>query len=73
LPVLGKIPLASALIFDFGVFVLVVGATVLMLIALAHQSIRSPRAREAAVEAQEADAEPAPEPALEAIVEEGAR
>lgn len=40
LPVLGRIPLASALAFDFGVFVLVVGATVLILIALAHQSIR---------------------------------
>ena len=41
LPVLGKVPMASALLFDLGVFVLVVGATVLILIALAHQSIRS--------------------------------
>jgi multicomponent K+:H+ antiporter subunit A len=31
------------LLFDIGVYVLVVGATVLMLIALAHQSLRSPR------------------------------
>ncbi len=47
LPVLGKIPLASALIFDLGVFALVVGATVLILVALAHQSLRSrPRAAE---------------------------
>jgi len=37
---LGKIPLASATVFDLGVFSLVVGATVLMLIAIAHQSIR---------------------------------
>ncbi len=43
LPVLGKLPLASALIFDLGVFVLVVGATALTLIALAHQSIRAHR------------------------------
>jgi multicomponent K+:H+ antiporter subunit A len=41
LPVLGKVPLASALLFDIGVFVLVVGATVLILIAIAHQSLRS--------------------------------
>lgn len=35
-----KMPMASALGFDLGVFLLVVGATVLILIALAHQSIR---------------------------------
>ncbi len=40
LPWLGRLPLASALIFDVGVFALVLGATVLILIALAHQSIR---------------------------------
>lgn len=44
-PLIGKIPLASALIFDLGVFSLVVGATALILIALAHQSIRSHRTR----------------------------
>lgn len=44
LPLLGKIPLATAVLFDLGVFLLVVGATVLVLIALAHQSIRRPRA-----------------------------
>ena len=43
LPLLGKIPLASAVLFDLGVFCLVVGATTLMLIALAHQSLRRPR------------------------------
>ena len=40
LPVLGRVPMATALLFDLGVFVLVVGATVLILIAIAHQSIR---------------------------------
>lgn len=43
LPYIGKMPLASALGFDLGVFTLVVGATVLVLIALAHQSIRRHR------------------------------
>ena len=40
LPLVGRIPMASALLFDIGVFSLVVGATVLMLIAIAHQSLR---------------------------------
>ena len=40
LPVLGQIPFASALMFDLGVFLLVVGATALILIAIAHQSLR---------------------------------
>src|SRR3546814_42655 len=43
LPLFGRIPLASAVLFDLGVFCLVVGATTLMLIALAHQSLRRPR------------------------------
>jgi len=50
LPLIGRVPTASALLFDIGVFCLVVGATVLMLIAIAHQSVRShraPHAREA--------------------------
>jgi multicomponent K+:H+ antiporter subunit A len=42
LPVFGSIPVASALLFDLGVFLLVVGATALILIAIAHQSIRRP-------------------------------
>jgi multicomponent K+:H+ antiporter subunit A len=45
-PLLGSVPLASALLFDVGVFALVVGATILMLIAIAHQSVRSHRASE---------------------------
>ncbi len=48
LPVLGSVPIASALIFDIGVFLLVIGATVLILIALAHQSLRGRRASVAA-------------------------
>ena len=44
LPVIGEVPTASALLFDLGVFALVVGATVLILIALAHQSVRGHRA-----------------------------
>jgi multicomponent K+:H+ antiporter subunit A len=43
LPGIGAVPLASALLFDLGVFALVVGATILMLIALAHQSVRGHR------------------------------
>lgn len=43
LPLVGSAPVASALLFDLGVFALVVGATVLMLIAIAHQSVRSQR------------------------------
>ncbi|NGP17193.1 monovalent cation/H+ antiporter subunit A [Devosia aurantiaca] len=44
IPLIGRVPLATALLFDLGVFMLVVGSTVLILIALAHQSVRSPRA-----------------------------
>jgi multicomponent K+:H+ antiporter subunit A len=42
-PLLGHLPLASAVLFDLGVFAVVVGATTLILIALAHQSLRRPR------------------------------
>ncbi|MBE9607173.1 monovalent cation/H+ antiporter subunit A [Acetobacteraceae bacterium H6797] len=44
LGILGKLPVASAVLFDLGVFGLVFGATVLILIAIAHQSVRSQRA-----------------------------
>lgn len=44
LPLIGEVPMASAFLFDIGVFAVVVGATVLMLIAIAHQSVRSRRA-----------------------------
>jgi len=46
-PLIGDIPIASALLFDIGVFAVVVGTTVLILIALAHQSIRSPLKKKA--------------------------
>jgi multicomponent K+:H+ antiporter subunit A len=42
LPLLGALHVPSAFLFDIGVFSLVVGATGLMLIALAHQSVRHP-------------------------------
>src|SRR5690606_16302545 len=41
LPIIGELPLASALLFDAGIFVLVVGTTALILIAIAHQSVRT--------------------------------
>jgi multicomponent K+:H+ antiporter subunit A len=44
IPLIGAVPLASALLFDLGVFAVVFGATVLMLPAIAHQSVRSHRA-----------------------------
>jgi multicomponent K+:H+ antiporter subunit A len=43
LPVLGDIHLSTVLLFDLGVYLLVVGATLLILVALAHQSLRRPR------------------------------
>ncbi|MDN3567402.1 monovalent cation/H+ antiporter subunit A [Paeniroseomonas aquatica] len=57
---LGKLPLASAVLFDLGVFGLVFGATVLMLIAIAHQSVRSPKPARPVLGAPV----PAPAPAL---------
>jgi len=57
IPLIGDIPLATALIFDIGVFAVVVGTTVLILIAIAHQSIRAPRAKKKSI-----DAPPAPPP-----------
>ena len=43
LPLLGEIHLPSAFVFDLGVFAVVVGTTMLILIAIAHQSVRSHR------------------------------
>src|SRR3546814_20466922 len=45
IPWIGDIPLATALLFDIGVCAVVVGTTVLIPIAIAHQSIRAPRAK----------------------------
>jgi len=39
-PLLGEVPFNSALLFDLGVFAVVSGASALMLVVLAHQSLR---------------------------------
>jgi multicomponent K+:H+ antiporter subunit A len=44
LPILGDLHVGSALLFDLGVFCIVVGSVLLILVALAHQSIRAQRA-----------------------------
>ncbi|MGP1630013.1 MAG: monovalent cation/H+ antiporter subunit A [Giesbergeria sp.] len=44
LPLLGEVHVASAMFFDTGVFLLVVGATLLILTSIAHQSVRGHRA-----------------------------
>jgi multicomponent K+:H+ antiporter subunit A len=43
LPGVGELHLSSVMLFDLGVYLLVIGATTLILIALAHQSLRSQR------------------------------
>ena len=43
LPLAGEVHIASAMFFDIGVFALVVGATMLILTAIAHQSVRGHR------------------------------
>lgn len=57
LPLLGEIHLPSAFVFDLGVFAVVVGATMLILVALSHQSVRSHRLPRTPAES----AKPAPE------------
>ncbi len=57
LPLIGEIHLSSVLLFDLGVYMLVVGATTLILVALAHQSLRAehpqrPRTAEGAAAGQ---------------------
>ncbi len=68
LPWLGDVHVASALFFDIGVFTLVVGSTLLILTAIAHQSIRGHRyharlqeeARAAQENSMESDSSPYP-------------
>lgn len=43
LPFFGELHLPSAFLFDLGVFAVVVGTTMLILVALAHQAVRSHR------------------------------
>ena len=54
LPVIGEVHLSTVLLFDLGVFLLVIGATVLILVALAHQSRRGHRKPATAHEEPEA-------------------
>ena len=58
LPLLGELHAPSAFMFDLGVFLVVVGSTMLTLVALAHQSLRSHRA---AADASRATIPPAKE------------
>lgn len=53
IPFVGTVPTASVLLFDLGVFGLVVGSTVLILIAIAHQTLRM-RGRRTSADRQEA-------------------
>lgn len=48
LPLIGDLHVPSAFMFDLGVFITVVGCTMLILVALGHQSIRSHRPQERA-------------------------
>ena len=59
LPVVGEIHVASALFFDIGVFTLVVGSTMLILTAIAHQSVRGHRFHARLLEEQEQEAKKA--------------
>jgi len=54
MPLFGEIHFASATFFDVGVFAAVVGATLLILTAIAHQSLRGKRKAAATAEANEA-------------------
>jgi multicomponent K+:H+ antiporter subunit A len=47
LPWLGEVALHSATLFDAGVFAVVLGSVLLILVALAHQSLRGQRAESA--------------------------
>ncbi|MDO5528882.1 MAG: monovalent cation/H+ antiporter subunit A, partial [Paracoccus sp. (in: a-proteobacteria)] len=70
-PLIGQVPAATALLFDIGVFAVVVGSVVLMLIAIAHQSLRAgqdrkPRRRRPEPE-KEAPADPRTPEELSAV------
>ncbi len=43
IPIIGDIHFSTIFLFDLGVYMLVVGSTILILIALAHQSLRAQR------------------------------
>jgi multicomponent K+:H+ antiporter subunit A len=56
LPLIGHVHIASATFFDIGVFALVVGSTLLILTAIAHQSVRGHRFHARQLEEQEQQA-----------------
>jgi multicomponent K+:H+ antiporter subunit A len=62
LPVVGELHLSTVLLFDLGVFFLVIGAAVLILVALAHQSRRAHRKQEATQVEPAAPASPSASP-----------
>ena len=65
----GHVHIASATFFDIGVFALVVGSTMLILTALAHQSVRGHRFHARMLEEQEQEARKA-EAAIQAATAE---
>ena len=69
LPLIGDLYVASAMFFDMGVFALVVGSTLLILTAIAHQSVRSHRYHARLMEEeQQAASEQAAVPATQGAV-----
>jgi len=54
LPLLGTLHLSSTLLFDIGVFLLVVGSATLILVAIAHQSLRTHRRHDEEAETEAA-------------------
>ena len=69
LPLIGDLPVASAMFFDMGVFAVVVGSTLLILTAIAHQSVRSHRYHARLMEEeQQAASEQAAVPATQGAV-----
>ena len=59
LPMLCELHVPSAFLFDLGVFLVVVGTTMLILVALAHQSLRSRRPHPGPVRSADLAAAPA--------------
>jgi multicomponent K+:H+ antiporter subunit A len=57
LPFIGEVHVPSAMFFDIGVFAVVVGATLLILTALAHQSIRAHRRPDGSYRASQVESE----------------
>ena len=69
LPLIGDLYVASAMFFDMGVFAVVVGSTLLILTAIAHQSVRSHRYHARLMEEeQQAASEQAAVPATQGAV-----